>query len=254
MTKKADLFHHLRHQASDNKLADQLFPGSQWYTYGVLDLRPKTVTRAAPAPAAKTEKSQTIESLKVFAQTQIEDSEDAKIVFPGGEIALKEGAALGKRLTLKRDSNPPAWADRTVKVIFYGEASKLGKEQDDTRASELLDKMVAAMQLPESAVIKLLDAQDLKLDDLLAGIFACRPEFVVTLGAGATNALLVRQEKLTRIHGQFFPVTLVKDTDEHVTKLMPLFHPDYLLINPNMKRTAWIDLQKIMSELGIANA
>ena len=32
--------------------------------------------------------------------------------------------------------------------------------------------------------------------------------------------------------------------------MVPIFHPDFLKINPKMKRTAWDDLQKVMRMIG----
>ncbi|HEO70594.1 MAG TPA: hypothetical protein ENN80_04975, partial [Candidatus Hydrogenedentes bacterium] len=34
-------------------------------------------------------------------------------------------------------------------------------------------------------------------------------------------------------------------------KLMPTFHPSYLLRSPGEKRKSWDDLQKVMHELGL---
>lgn len=73
-----------------------------------------------------------------------------------------------------------------------------------------------------------------------------RPKFVVSLGATVTNILLGKREKLSTIHGQFFE----KSFGPCVFHLMPVFHPDFLTINPNMKRTAWNDLQKLMERIG----
>jgi len=82
--------------------------------------------------------------------------------------------------------------------------------------------------------------------NLLNIILEKRPRIVVSLGATVTNILLGRREKLSTIHGQFFD----KAIDQCNYSLMPLFHPDFLIINPNMKRTAWIDLQKVMERVG----
>jgi DNA polymerase len=72
------------------------------------------------------------------------------------------------------------------------------------------------------------------------------PMYVVSLGAVSTNILLNSKEKMSAIHGNFF--NLHANTWNY--QMMPIFHPDFLLINPNMKRTAWMDLQKLMQLLG----
>lgn len=264
MGKKLDFFQEQRKHNSSKSgflLANELFPGTQWYTQK-LEPRKLVITATSEATIALTESSEkqkALESLAEFAKREIETSSDAKIVFPGGEVGLKEGATLGRRLSIAATTTSPNWVSSEAEIIFYGESSQLSKdpEAQDKRASELLDKMVSAMRLPGNQVIKILSSTNIassqaELDSLMAGVLNSRPKFLVSLGAGATNAILGRKEKLTRIHGQFFPLTINNGQEEHEALLMPLFHPDFLLINPNMKRTAWLDLQKIMKEMGIS--
>lgn len=251
-----DIFHLLRKErvpSGAGKLAAALFPQTAWYTEGVLKLAQQSA-QAAPAitPKADSEKDRAIESFKSFAQKKLEETTGGKISFTGGEVALQEGASVGRKLQVK-SGNLPEWSSEDLEVIFYGEASKLGKDANDQRASELLQKMISAMRIETNKVVSVLTESDLT-EELARGVFHSRPKFVVSLGAVATNNLLGRKEKLTRVHGQFFPLKLESNGELFECQLMPLFHPDFLLINPNMKRTAWIDLQKIMSELGISIA
>lgn len=126
---------------------------------------------------------------------------------------------------------------------------------------DLLGKMISAMKLSGNEFYRF--SMDEELEDvlllaknleepnaatqkLLDIILEKRPKVVVSLGATVTNILLGKREKLSTIHGQFFE----KRVGECVYSLMPLFHPDFLNINPNMKRTAWIDLQKVMERVG----
>ena len=139
-------------------------------------------------------------------------------------------------------------------VLFVGDTF-IGEGDD------LLGKMIAAMKLTDlefyryqmeeelDSVVDLtknLEAPSLATQRLLKVIAEKRPKVVVSLGATVTNILLGRREKLSAIHGQFFE----KKEDACVYSLMPIFHPDFLIINPNMKRTAWIDLQKVMERIG----
>ncbi|MDD4976625.1 MAG: hypothetical protein PHY93_19875 [Bacteriovorax sp.] len=139
-------------------------------------------------------------------------------------------------------------------VLFVGDS--FAGEGDD-----LLGKMIAAMKLTgaefnrfpmEEALDDIVDlAKNLEepscaTQKLFNTIVEKRPKFVVSLGATVTNILLGKREKLSTIHGQFFE----KRVGECVYSLMPIFHPDFLVINPNMKRTAWIDLQKVMERIG----
>ena len=102
-------------------------------------------------------------------------------------------------------------------------------------ALEEIVELTKNLENPEIATQKLFDI-----------ILEKRPKVVVSLGATVTNILLGKREKLSTIHGQFFE----KRQGECNFSLMPIFHPDFLIINPNMKRTAWIDLQKVMERIG----
>jgi uracil-DNA glycosylase family 4 len=143
-------------------------------------------------------------------------------------------------------------------VIFVGDTYK-GK--GDSNNEDLLGKMISAMKLTENEFYRIefkeeleniadlpanLENPDLATKAILDFIEKNRPKVVVSLGAIVTNILLGRREKLSSIHGQFFD----KEAGKCFYSLMPLFHPDYLLINPNMKRTAWTDLQKVMERVG----
>jgi len=139
-------------------------------------------------------------------------------------------------------------------VLFLGD-SYVGEGED------LLGRMIAAMKLTTGEFYRYplnealesvsdlagnLENPDEATKSLFSFIAEKRPRIVVSLGATVTNILLGRREKLSGIHGQFFDK---KVGDCHFS-LMPVFHPDFLLINPNMKRTAWIDLQKVMERVG----
>ena len=140
-------------------------------------------------------------------------------------------------------------------VLFVGDTYAEGKGED------LLGKMIQAMKLKPGEFNriqfdeKLEDINDLagnlttpsaETTNLIEQIEKFKPEIVVSLGATVTNILLGKREKLSGIHGQFFD----KSAGSYHYHLMPLFHPDFLVINPNMKRTAWIDLQKVMERVG----
>jgi uracil-DNA glycosylase family 4 len=145
-------------------------------------------------------------------------------------------------------------SDSKMRVLFVGDSYK-GEGED------LLAKMITAMKLephefsrltldPLLEEIEYLEDNRENPNDafkiLLNEIEICKPDYVVSLGAIVTNLLLGRREKMSAIHGRFFNIKAL----EWNVQLMPLFHPDFLIINPNMKRTAWIDLQKLMELIG----
>lgn len=74
-------------------------------------------------------------------------------------------------------------------------------------------------------------------------IMAVGPEVICTLGAVATQALLGTHEGITRLRGNFLEYRSIK--------VMPTYHPAYLLRSPDKKREAWEDLKKIMAVLGL---
>jgi uracil-DNA glycosylase family 4 len=133
----------------------------------------------------------------------------------------------------------------TVKVVFIGAEF----EEDKGQSRELLNKMIQAMKLSndEYSILEIEVEKKEKLEDIKSQILAEKPSVVVTLGAFASNLLLEGQERLSKIHGNFFPRSF---SDNFHTQIVPLFHPSFLLINPGMKKSAWMDMQKIMDFLG----
>ncbi len=134
-----------------------------------------------------------------------------------------------------------------VKIVFVGDLVDLTNKEYD-QEKDLLSKIIKAMKLKDSEFIRFY-SPDMKNPDfekrILDEISSSRPSFVITLGSLATKILLKKDEKLSKIHGQFFDFS----TPNWNCKLVPIFHPDFLSINVNMKRAAWIDLQKIISSL-----
>ncbi len=144
-------------------------------------------------------------------------------------------------------------------VLFVGDTYVPESGED------LLGKMIHAMKLKPGEVNRVIFNEALdnvnNLEEnlinpsaettyLLDQIKKFKPHVVVSLGATATNILLGKREKLSGIHGQFFDKSLSLENENFSYSIMPIFHPDFLLINPNMKRTAWIDLQKVMERVG----
>mgnify|MGYP001120454636 FL=1 len=71
-------------------------------------------------------------------------------------------------------------------------------------------------------------------------IAAIRPELICVLGACAAQSLLRTTEPISRLRGRFFEVGGIR--------VMPTFHPAYLLRNPEKKRAVWEDMQLLMKE------
>ncbi|MGE5255997.1 MAG: uracil-DNA glycosylase [Hyphomicrobiales bacterium] len=71
-------------------------------------------------------------------------------------------------------------------------------------------------------------------------IASVRPLFICTLGACAAQTLLGTQEPISRLRGRFF--------DYGGIRVLPTFHPAYLLRNPEKKREVWEDMKALMKE------
>jgi DNA polymerase len=69
------------------------------------------------------------------------------------------------------------------------------------------------------------------------------PEVIVALGKFAAQTLLRSKTPITQLRGRWF--------DYHGVRVMPTFHPAYLLRNPGDKRLVWQDIQQVMGALGL---
>ena len=76
---------------------------------------------------------------------------------------------------------------------------------------------------------------------LLREIAAVGPEVIVVLGNTATQNLLGVKQGISRLRGQF--------QDYQGVKVMPTFHPAYLLRDPSKKKETWEDLKKVRDYL-----
>jgi DNA polymerase len=68
------------------------------------------------------------------------------------------------------------------------------------------------------------------------------PEIIVGLGKFAVQTLLQSRMPITKLRGQWHSY--------HGIKLMPTFHPAYLLRNPGDKKLVWQDIKKVIEALG----
>ena len=150
-------------------------------------------------------------------------------------------------------------------LMFVGEAPG---EQEDRRgepfvgaAGELLDKMIEAMGWTRDTVYianttkcRPPGNRNPQPDELAqcmpflhAQIAAIAPRIIVALGRPASNQLLGIDAPISSLRGRFHDYALTADRD--TLKIMPTFHPAYLLRDPDKKRAAWSDLKLVMAEL-----
>jgi len=146
-------------------------------------------------------------------------------------------------------------------LMFVGEGP--GAEEDRQgrpfvgRAGQLLTKMINAMNLDRKDVyianiVKCRPPGNRNpfkeeiaecIQYLYAQIDIINPKVIVCLGSVAAQALLQTDKSISRLRGVF--------VDFQGIKVMPTFHPAYLLRNPKMKRLAWEDLQAVMKILNL---
>ncbi len=151
--------------------------------------------------------------------------------------------------------------DPRASLVFVGEGP--GFEEDRSGrpfvgpAGQLLTKIIQAMKLTREAVyicnvIKCRppDNRDPLPDEIAScrpflqrQLAAINPEVICTLGTHATQTLLNTTASVSKLRGQF--------QSFHNIRVMPTYHPAYLLRNPNRKRDVWEDMKKIMALLRI---
>ncbi|HEX7313061.1 MAG TPA: uracil-DNA glycosylase family protein [Pyrinomonadaceae bacterium] len=147
----------------------------------------------------------------------------------------------------------------TARLMFVGEAP--GADEDASgrpfvgRAGQLLNKIIEAIGLKRDDVLignvnrcrppnnrtPTTDEAHTCKPFLLREINIARPDVIVVLGNTAMKNLLDTKEGITRLRGQF--------QDYRGIKVMPTFHPAYLLRDPSKKREVWDDMKKVRDYL-----
>ena len=159
----------------------------------------------------------------------------------------------GRTKIVHSEGNPNA------ELVFVGEAP--GADEDASgrpfvgRAGQLLNKIIEAIGLRREDVFignvnrcrppgnrqpTIEEARTCK-PFLLREIGVLRPKIIVVLGNTATQNLLDTKVGITKIRGEF--------QDYFGVKVMPTFHPAYLLRDPSKKREVWEDMKKVRDEL-----
>ena len=144
-------------------------------------------------------------------------------------------------------------------LMFVGEAP--GADEDEQgipfvgRAGQLLTKIIEAIELKRddvyiANVIKCRPPNNRNPEPdevatcepyLFRQIDVIKPQVIVTLGKFATQCLLRSEEPISKLRGRVF--------DYRGSKLIPTFHPAYLLRNPSSKREVWDDMKLARSIL-----
>jgi len=168
-----------------------------------------------------------------------------------------------------RKNSVPGEGNPHARLVFVGEAP--GADEDEQgrpfvgRAGQLLDKIIAAMGLKRSDVFicnvlkcRPPDNRDPKPEEIIscmpflkAQLAAIRPEIIVALGAHAAHTLLNTEKPIGQLRGKFHDFYF--DENAEPVKLMPTYHPAYLLRNysDENRRRVWEDMKVVVAELGL---
>jgi uracil-DNA glycosylase family 4 len=146
-----------------------------------------------------------------------------------------------------------------AELMFAGEAP--GRDEDRQgepfvgRAGQLLTRIIEAIGMKRqdvyiANVIKCRppNNRNPEADEiahcepyLMRQIALVQPRLIVALGTFAAQTLLQTKLPISQLRGRFHTYQGVK--------LMPTFHPAFLLRNPERKRAVWEDMQMVQREL-----
>lgn len=218
------------------------------------------VTPAAPIPTPKKPSMETpptstalFEDLPPAQQNLTPSTETFE------QIHAEIGDCTRCPLHLERTHVVHTEGNRKARLMFVGEAP--GADEDAQarpfvgRAGQLLTKIIEAIGLKREDVLignvnrcrppqnraPMPDEAATCKPFLEREIAVAQPEVIVVLGNTALKNLLDTREGITRARGRFHEYKGIK--------VMPTFHPAYLLRDPSKKRETWEDLKKVRDYL-----
>lgn len=240
-----------------------------------------------------TERVKILDSLHRFGNEEIEKTDKKALLFPGGEVHLKDQAntaaansekavamsskelkqevikKIGAELSFSRFGESLVREQTKVLFVsdlFNNEIDELVEDKSimplstcfNLEVSQLFSRMIKAMGIAENEFILSAISYDSPegekdyFEMLKSEVLFYKPTLIITLGAQATNSLLKLKSRLKDIHGNFYQLVLEDQSHtSHNFEVMPLFSPTLLQTAPNMKKTAWKDMQKAMSKLSL---
>lgn len=180
---------------------------------------------------------------------------DTKLSLIKNEVVYCQKCPLGKMRTKAVFGS----GNINAKLMFIGEAP--GHDEDIQglpfvgEAGMLLTKIIEAMAIKREDVYisNILKCRPPKnrsplpeeisacINYLYAQIDMIKPRIICTLGKFASQALLNTGTNISKLRGNWHEYRGVK--------LMPTYHPAYLLRNPKDKKIVWEDMKKIIEAL-----
>ena len=242
----------------------------RWYVEMGADeaIGAKPVNRFAPVPVVEVP-TPVSRPPKVLTESLGEAAQSARRLAAAAEtvaalaalVAGFDGCGLKHTATntVFADGNPAA------PVMVIGEGP--GADEDRIgrpfvgRAGQLLDRMLAAIQLDRESVHitnvvywrppgnRTPSTAEIAacLPFVLRHVALVHPKILVLAGGTATGALLPGGQGITRLRGRWFDLDIPGLAAPVPT--LPMFHPSFLLRSPERKREAWRDLLALRARL-----
>jgi DNA polymerase len=205
----------------------------------------------------------TVESPKSIVESPQSEKRDPDLIDTVAQLAaIREDigdcvrcklCALGRKQIVFGVGNPNA------DLMFVGEAP--GRDEDIQgipfvgRSGQKLTQIIEAIGLTRedvyiANVIKCRPPENRNPEPdeveqcepfLFRQVDIIRPKVIVTLGTFAAKSLLRSTEPISRLRGRVY--------EYRGAKLVPTFHPAFLLRNPSCRRDVWDDMKKVRALL-----
>jgi len=177
------------------------------------------------------------------------------------EIRTDLGDCKRCRLSEKRKNIVFGEGDPHAKLMFVGEGPGYDEDQIGEpfvgAAGKLLTKIIEAInhtreQVYICNIIKCRppgnrnpkpDEIEVCFPFLKRQIASVKPDIICALGTFAAQTLLETKSPISKLRGSFY--------DYMGSKVLPTYHPAYLLRNPEKKRDVWEDMKKLMKIMGV---
>ncbi len=198
-----------------------------------------TLKRWEARPASSTPESETPETLEDI-QSELTDCRRCALCKGRSRIVFGQG---NPRTRLVFVGEAPGYEEDRQGEPFVGEAgqmlTRIIKAMGETRESVYICNIVKCRppgnRTPEPAEIAAcLPFLNRQLDTI-------NPAFICALGGVAAQALLGTDAKISDLRGRFH--------DRGGIRVMPTFHPAFLLRHPERKREVWEDMKQIMAAM-----
>jgi len=170
-----------------------------------------------------------------------------------------------RRCRLAQERNHIVFGDGNLraKLIFVGEGPGFDEDRQGKpfvgAAGQLLTRIIEAIKLTRGQVYicniikcrppKNRNPEPDEIDScypfLERQIASIQPDLICALGTFAAQTLLKTATPISKLRGRFHEYKGIK--------VLPTYHPAYLLRNPDMKRAVWEDMKLLMKEYRYEN-